>query len=96
MRMCMCHDYLPEGGRHDYIWETTIGEQKRSNLHVREGIGANEFIYMREKRDATLPIPRLMIPALQVNVRAGRVPEEGGQPMLRVPINSVFSRYAKQ
>ncbi len=94
MRMFMCHDYLPEG-RSEYLYETTIAEQKHSNIHLHEGAQADEFVQMREARDATLPIPKLMIPSLQVNVRAGKVPEVGGVPMLHLPINSIFSHYTK-
>lgn len=95
MRMFMCHDYLPERGRADYQWETSIGEQKKTNIHLHEGVSKETFVSQREARDATLPLPKLMIPSLQVNVRAGRVPKERGAPMLKVPINSIFSKYPK-
>lgn len=92
MRMFMCHDYLPEG-RDNYQYETTVGTQKRNNIHLREGVDKATFVAKRDARDATLPLPKLMIPSLQLNVRAGAVPEENGKPMLRLPVNSVFSTY---
>lgn len=95
MRMFMCHDYLPENGRTDYQWETTVGEQKTTNIHLRPETSKEEFVTKRETRDATLSLPKLMIPSLQINVRAGAVPEENGKPMLRFPINSIFSKYPK-
>lgn len=98
MRMFMCHDYLPAGeeSRTDYRYETSVGEQKRSNIHLREGVLKEEFVPLRESRDKTLSLPVYMIPALQVNVRAGRIPEEYGTPMLRLPVNSIFSTYTKE
>lgn len=95
MRMFMCHDYLPESGRSDYKAETTVGEQKAHNIHLREGVEKEDFVQKREARDATLSLPKLMIPSLQVNVRAGSIPEVDGKPMLQLPINSVFSQYPK-
>src|SRR6056297_2319470 len=94
MRMFICHDYLPEG-RSDYQYETTVGEQKAQNIHLKEGTPKEEFIARREARDKTLSLPVYMIPSLQVNVRAGRIPEEHGVPMLMLPVNSVFSNYTK-
>lgn len=96
MRMFMCHDYLPEDGRTEYQYQTTVGEQKQSNIHLHEGVIADTFIKMREKRDATLALPKLMIPSLQVNVRAGAIPETDGVAFLQLPINSVFSHYPKK
>lgn len=96
MRMFMCHDYLPAAGRTDYRYETTIGEQKQSNIHLQAGANEAAFVAMREARDATLPLPRLMIPSLQVNVRAGKIPEVQGTAMLQLPVNSVFSTYTKE
>lgn len=92
MRMFMCHDYLPEG-RTEYQWETTVGEQKRSNVHLREG-DPQKFVAMRQERDAKLAMPKLIIPSIQVNMRAGKLPsEEGnGAAYLKVPINNVFSK----
>ncbi len=97
MRMFMCHDYLPAGeeARRDYRYETSVGEQKRSNVHLRVGVSKEEFVPLRESRDKTLSLPVYMIPSLQVNVRAGRIPQEHGTPMLRLPVNSIFSKYPK-
>lgn len=94
MRMFMCHDYLPDA-RGEYQWETTVGQQKKENIHLRPETTKEEFVKMRQERDATLPLPKLMIPSLQVNVRAGEVPVEDGKPMLRFPVNSIFSKYPK-
>lgn len=92
MRMFMCHDYLPEG-RSEYQWETTVGEQKRNNVHLKEG-DPEQFIAMRTKRDAELGMPKLIIPSIQVNMRAGHLPKEkeSGQAYLKVPVNNVFSK----
>lgn len=94
MRMFMCHDYLPEG-RTEYQYETTVGEQRASNIHLKEGTDKETFVARREARDKTLSLPVYMIPALQVNVRAGRIPQVHDVPMLMLPVNSVFSNYAK-
>ena len=94
MRMFMCHDYLPEG-RDEYKYQTSVGEQKSHNIHLHEGRDKADFVSQREARDATLPLPKYMIPSLQVNVRAGAIPTEDGRQMLRVPINSIFSQYPK-
>lgn len=95
MRMFMCHDYLPKDGRTDYKHESSVREEKETNLHLKEGTKKDEFVKMREIRDATLSLPKLMIPSLQINVRAGRVPKENGKLMLKFPVNSVFSEYPK-
>ncbi|MES1954661.1 MBL fold metallo-hydrolase [Salinisphaera hydrothermalis] len=89
-RMFLCHDYLPEG-RTEYRWETTVGEQRRHNIHVHEGIGENEFVTRRETRDATLGMPRLILPSVQVNMRAGHLPEpeSNGTRYLKIPINTL-------
>ncbi len=94
MRMFMCHDYLPKG-REVYECESSVGEQKKNNIHLRAGTRKEDFITLRDTRDATLPLPKLMIPSLQINVRAGEIPKESGIPILRLPINSVFSTYIK-
>lgn len=95
MRMFMCHDYLPEGGRTEYKYETSLEEQKTSNKHLKAGVDKESFVTLREARDATLSLPVFMIPSLQVNVRAGKMPEEDGKPMLKFPVNSIFSKYPK-
>jgi glyoxylase-like metal-dependent hydrolase (beta-lactamase superfamily II) len=87
-RLFMCHDY-PPGGQRNHQHLTTVGEQKRANIHVREGISEAEFVRMRTARDATLEMPRLIIPSVQVNVRAGNLPppEDNGVVYLKVPVN---------
>jgi glyoxylase-like metal-dependent hydrolase (beta-lactamase superfamily II) len=95
MRMFMCHDYLPAGGRTEHQHETTIAQQKQHNIHLRVGATKEAFVELREARDATLSLPKLMIPSLQVNVQAGKIPEVGGVPMMLLPVNSVFSHYSK-
>lgn len=86
-RMLMCHDYAP-GGR-EYMWETTVAEQKQNNIHIHDGISDDEFIAMREGRDKSLGMPRLILPAVQVNIRAGLLPkaEQNGVQYLKLPIN---------
>ncbi len=87
MRLFICHDYGP-GGR-EYRWETTVGEEKAANIHVGAGRTREEFVAMRTARDATLDMPKLIIPSLQVNMRAGKMPpaDESGQVFLKVPVN---------
>lgn len=88
MRLFMCHDYGP-GGR-DIMWETTVAEEKAENIHVGQGATRDAFIKLRTARDATLEMPSLILPSLQVNMRAGAVPtNESGKPMLKVPINAI-------
>ena len=91
MRMFMCHDYLPDG-RSEYQWETTVGAQKHENIHLKEGTDPARFVAMREERDATLGMPRLIIPSIQVNMRAGQLPPEeaDGQVFLKTPVNGAF------
>ena len=88
-RLFMCHDYGPNG--REIRWETTVGEQREHNIHVRDGIGEDEFVARREARDATLAMPKLIIPSLQVNMKAGALPEpdESGKRFLKVPINGL-------
>jgi glyoxylase-like metal-dependent hydrolase (beta-lactamase superfamily II) len=88
MRLFMCHDYAP-GGR-EIQWETTVAEEKASNIHVGQGKTRDDFIKFRTERDATLGMPKLIIPSLQVNMRAGEVPtDKDGRPMLKVPVNTL-------
>ncbi|MEM9395486.1 MAG: MBL fold metallo-hydrolase [Pseudomonadota bacterium] len=88
MRLFMCHDYGP-GGR-DIAWETTVAEEKAANIHVGGGKTRDEFIAFRTARDAQLSMPKLIIPSLQVNMRAGEVPtDEDGRPMLKLPVNAL-------
>ena len=87
-RMYLCHDYLPEGRSH-YVHETTVGEQRRRNIHIHEGVSEADFVVLRDARDATLSAPKLLIPSVQVNIRAGHLPEpeDNGQVYLKVPVN---------
>ena len=86
-RLFLCHDYKAPG-RDDYRWETSVSEQRRASVHVHDGITEDEFVAMREARDATLAVPKLLLPAIQVNVRAGRFPEAeaNGVRYLKIPI----------
>ena len=88
MRLFMCHDYGPNG--RDIAWETTVGAEKAQNIHVGAGKTKEEFVTFRTERDATLGMPKLIIPSLQVNMRAGAMPTDSdGRPMLKVPVNSL-------
>jgi len=89
-RIFVCHDYKAPG-RAEFAWETTVGAQKALNLHVGAGRSKEEFVAMRQARDATLAMPRLIIPSLQVNMRAGHMPEpdDNGVSYLRVPVNGL-------
>lgn len=88
MRLFMCHDYGPEGRA--IAWETTVAAQRADNIHVGGGKTREEFIAFRTARDAQLAVPKLIIPALQVNMRAGHVPvDENGNPVLKVPVNGL-------
>jgi len=86
-RLFLCHDYKAPG-REDYRWETTVGEQRRSSVHVRDGVSEDDFVAMREARDAHLAVPRLLLPSIQVNIRAGRFheAEANGVSYLRIPV----------
>jgi len=88
MRLFMCHDYGPNG--RDIQWETTVADEKAHNIHVGHGATREQFVAFRTERDATLAMPRLIIPSLQVNMRAGEVPrDKDGRAMLKVPINGL-------
>jgi glyoxylase-like metal-dependent hydrolase (beta-lactamase superfamily II) len=88
MRLFICHDYGP-GGR-AIAWETTVADQKARNIHVGEGKTREDFIAFRTERDAQLAMPKLIIPSLQVNMRAGVIPtDDKGNPMLKVPVNGL-------
>jgi glyoxylase-like metal-dependent hydrolase (beta-lactamase superfamily II) len=86
-RLFLCHDYKAPG-REEYRWETTVGEQRRDSVHVHDGVSEDAFVVMREARDATLAAPRLLLPSIQVNVRAGRFPaaEANGVHYLKLPV----------
>ena len=87
-RLFMCHDYLPNGGRNHYAWETTVGEEVARNIHVHDGVSEDEFVAMRSARDATLAAPTLLLPSIQVNIRAGKLPpvDNDGVHYLRIPV----------
>jgi glyoxylase-like metal-dependent hydrolase (beta-lactamase superfamily II) len=89
MRLFMCHDYGPNG--RDIRWETTVAEQRAHNIHVKDGTSEDEFVAAREARDKTLGMPRLIIPSLQVNMRAGALPppDDKGKVFLKVPVNTL-------
>ncbi|NCP12570.1 MAG: MBL fold metallo-hydrolase [Sphingomonadales bacterium] len=89
-RLFMCHDYLPKG-RTTYVWETTVAAEREGNIHAHDGITEDEFVQMRESRDATLDMPRLILPAIQVNMRAGHMPpaDDNGVTYLKIPVNGV-------
>ena len=89
-RIFVGHDYKAPG-REEYAWESTVGEQKRLNVHVGQGKPAEEFVRMRTERDATLAMPKLIIPSLQVNMRAGQMPpkDDAGKTYLKVPVNEL-------
>jgi len=87
-RIFLCHDYKAPG-RDEFQHETTVAEQRANNIHVREGMTEDDFVRLRTERDATLSMPRLILPSVQVNMRAGEMPpaEDNGQVYLKVPIN---------
>ena len=87
-RLFINHDY-GAGGKRDCAWETTVAEQKSDNIHVGGGVSEDAFVEMRETRDATLSVPKLILPALQVNIRAGELPEASanGTRYLRIPLD---------
>lgn len=88
MRLFMCHDYGPNG--RDIQWETTVGEERAHNIHVGGGKTRENFVKFRKERDAQLAVPKLIIPSLQVNMRAGEVPtDEHGNATLKVPVNGI-------
>jgi glyoxylase-like metal-dependent hydrolase (beta-lactamase superfamily II) len=86
-RMFLCHDYLTKE-RKQFVWETTVGDQRRHNIHIHDGISEAEFVAMRQKRDLTLAAPKLLLPSIQVNIQAGRLPaaESNGTHYLKVPL----------
>lgn len=86
-RLFMCHDYKAPG-RDSYAWESTVAEERARNVHVHDGVGADAFVAMRQRRDATLAAPTLLLPSIQVNIRAGRWPEaeSNGVRYLKIPM----------
>lgn len=89
-RVFVGHDYLP-AGRSDYRWETTVAEERARNVHVHDGVGEEAFVVLRQARDATLAAPTLILPALQVNIRAGTLPEPtaAGNVFLKLPVTGL-------
>ncbi len=89
-RMFVGHDYLPEG-RSDFHWETSVAEQNKANIHIHAGVSEADFVALRQGRDATLEAPLLILPSLQVNIRAGAMPpaSPGGHTYLRLPLNAI-------
>ena len=89
-RIFVGHDYKAPG-RDNYAWETTVGEQKKKNIHIKSGKSRDDFVKLRDERDAKLAMPKLIVPSLQVNMRAGNMPEpdEQGDVFIKVPINKM-------
>ena len=87
--MFVCHDYPPKG--REPRWETTVAEQRSCNIQARDGVDEDEFVALRDARDATLEPPTLILPSIQVNVRAGRLPpaDDNGVAYLRIPLNAL-------
>jgi hypothetical protein len=92
-RLFMCHDYPPlvDGRPRAVTWETTVAEQRERNIHVHDGVSEEAFVKMRTARDATLEMPVLIMPSVQVNIRAGELPpaEANGVSYLKIPLNAV-------
>ncbi|WP_250491643.1 MBL fold metallo-hydrolase [Caballeronia sp. GAWG1-1] len=89
-RLFLCHDYKAPG-RDTYAWQTTIGAERMANVHAREGVTEGEFVAARNARDATLAVPKLILPAIQVNIRGGALPrvESNGRRYLRIPLDTI-------
>ncbi len=89
-RLYMCHDYKAPG-RDEYAWETTVAEERAKNVHVHDGVSEDDFVNMRTARDATLDMPRLILPAVQINMRAGHrpPPEDNGQAYIKIPLDAL-------
>jgi glyoxylase-like metal-dependent hydrolase (beta-lactamase superfamily II) len=89
-RLFLCHDYKAPG-RDVYAWETTVAEERKKNIHAHEGVSEQDFVKMRNERDATLEMPTLLLPSVQVNMRGGRFPppEDNGISYLKLPLNAV-------
>jgi len=87
-RLFLCHDYKAPG-RGVYAWETTVAAQRSGNVHVHDGVSEDAFVAMREARDATLAMPRLILPSIQVNMRGGKLPpaEDNGTRYMRIPLD---------
>jgi glyoxylase-like metal-dependent hydrolase (beta-lactamase superfamily II) len=90
-RVFLCHDYKAPPERTEFAWETTIGAERAGNIHVHDGVSEEEFVAMRARRDASLSMPRLLLPSVQVNMNGGRLPppEDNGVSYMKVPINQL-------
>lgn len=88
-RLFMCHDYLPKEGRKHFAWETTVAEEAVRNIHVHDGVSEDDFVKMRTARDATLSAPTLLLPSIQVNMRAGKLPpaDANGVHYIKIPVS---------
>jgi glyoxylase-like metal-dependent hydrolase (beta-lactamase superfamily II) len=88
-RLFMCHDYPPAG--RGPRWETTVAEERAANIHLQDGVSEEQFVAMRTARDRTLEMPTLILPAIQVNIRAGELPppEADGRSYLKIPLNAL-------
>ncbi len=89
-RLFMCHDYKAPG-RDEFVWESTVAEEREKNIHIQEGVTEAQFVNMRNERDQTLDMPVLLLPAVQVNMRAGSLPppEDNGFSYLKLPVNAL-------
>ena len=89
-KLFMCHDYKAPG-RTEFAWETTVRAQREGNVHIRDGVAEDDFVSMRDARDATLPMPKLIVPSIQVNIRGGRLPnaESNGTRYLKIPLDAL-------
>ncbi len=89
-RVFLCHDYLPPG-RQSFAWETTIGEQRQHNIHVAHNTSREDFVALRSQRDAQLAMPALILPSVQINIRAGQMPpaEDNGTHYIKIPLNAI-------
>ena len=94
-RVYLCHDYKAPG-RDTYAWETTVGQERDANVHIRDGVGEDEFVAMRTSRDRTLHMPNLIMPSVQVNMRAGHFPppEDNGVSYIKIPVNALKGQEA--
>lgn len=95
-KMFVCHDYPPKG--REAAWETSVAEQRVSNVHIRDGVSEDEFVKFRQARDATLEVPTLILPSIQVNIRAGQLPpaEDDGVSYLKIPLNALGKNRDKE
>ena len=90
-RLFMCHDYLPKSGRDKFVWESTVAEERTANVHVHEGVSEDAYVAMRQARDKTLSSPTLLLPSIQVNMRAGKLPpaDSNGVQYIKVPVKLI-------